>query len=342
MGRPALVAYATLFSFLLLAGRALAERVVLLRPAEEQPELSELFNRLQGELRMQGFDAKVTTSQNRVNFEDMQRLAEAANAEACIALTTVSGQPTVQLWFVERLSARPQSLSFSGGVDEEAALVLPLRTVELLRSGVLERRDPDPSRELVVSKVAAPVPPKPAVTNRRAARVERKMNAQILVGPSYGTLSERPFPAMFLALGAELRRPYSMALYFGFPISSSTHESERATARFSSVSFGGEVRVEHAFTSRPIRVQALSGIGGARISATAAASEPLHPLRSTGWVATAHIGTAAWLDVHPRLSLGGAVRLGGYLPRPVVQVENQELTLGRPTLDLFVGAAASF
>ncbi|MGC4068076.1 MAG: hypothetical protein QM784_26195 [Polyangiaceae bacterium] len=342
MGRLALLASTTSLVILLVAGRALAERVVLLRPIDDQPELSELFNRLQGELRMQGFDAKVTTTQARVSFEDMQRLAESARAEACIALTMTGGQPTVQLWFIERLSARPQSLAFSGGNDEDAAQVLPLRTVELLRSGVLERKDPEPSRELVVSKPAKSEPPKGAAKSERVAPIEYKRSAQVLVGPSYGTLREYPAPAVFLSLGSRLRGASSAAAYLVVPLSSATHETGRATARFSTIAFGAELRFEHAFARSPVRLQALGGVGGARIYATASATEPLHALRSTGWVASAHVGTAAWIDVHPRWSLGGTLRLGGYLPRPVVQVDARELTLGRPTLEAYFGVATAF
>jgi hypothetical protein len=342
MGRLALLAAATSLALSLTAGHAWAERVVLLRPIDEQPELAELFNRLQGELRMQGFDAKVTTTQTRVTFDDMQRLAESAQAEACIALTMVGGEPTVQLWFIERLSARPQALSFSGGNDEDAAQVLPLRTVELLRSGVLERKDPEPSRELVVSQAAATEPPKSAPKSHRSAPVAYTRNAQLLVGPSYATLRERPAPVVYLSLGTRVQGAYSVAGYFSAPLASATHEAGRATARFSTIAFGAELRFEHRFNGSPLRVQVLGGLGGARIYATASASEPLHALRSTGWVATAQVGAAAWVDVHSRWSLGGTVRLGGYLPRPVVLVDASELTLGRPTLDAFFGIAYSF
>ena len=112
--RRGTVAGGCALSVVLASALALAERVVLVRPTEEATQLAEIYVRLQGELRMHGFDAMLASSPTKVTFVEMQRLATLAQAEACVAFDVSDGQPTVYLWFVDRLTDSPRTFTFSG------------------------------------------------------------------------------------------------------------------------------------------------------------------------------------------------------------------------------------
>jgi hypothetical protein len=325
--------------------RAFAERVVLVRPNEELPQLTEIYNRLQGELKMHGFEAIFASAQGTATFVEMQRLATLAQAEACVAIEIVDGTPTVNLWFLEHSTKSARTFSFTGGDDAEFATVLPLRTVELLRSDASERQDT--SRDSVQkAPLAAPKKSqsKPVRERepRRVGETRRSFSARVATGPKWGALGVSPSLDAELSMGRRLNSSFELALLTTVPLTELSLSGTGATAHLRSYQFGAEVRFSHPVFQRRFFFECASGLSAAYVRATATTESQWSPRNSTGWSAVAHLGGGAWFGINSRFSIGATLRFGITAPRPVIEVAERRQTLGRPEVTAMLGVNAEF
>lgn len=323
---------------------ALAERVVLVRPGDDASHLTEVFVRLQGELRMHGFEATLASTATPPTFVEMQRIATLSRADACVSFEVVQGLPTVHLWFIDRLTNTPQTFSFTGSDDPESSSELPVRTVEILRSGVLERG-------IATNALPVNLPPSTTVLELSGSvrpvdvtlsTRQRPFSARFVLGPSFGALTKTPFFKGEFSVGYHFKPRLEVAAFGAIPWSRASLRTTNATARYSFYEMGMELRVHHPLGTSPFHLEYDAGVAAVYVSASAEATTPWVALRATGWTAMAQLGVGVWYDLTPYLAVGGLARLGYCIPKTVVEVGAQQQTLGRPNGALALGLATSF
>jgi hypothetical protein len=329
----------------LVTGAAFAERVVLLRPVEESPQLSEIFLRLQGELRMQGFEAVSANAETEPNLSEMKRIFSLAHADACISFETTKGFPTVHLWFFDPLTNSPQSFSLTGKDDAESASELPLRAVEMLRSSLLERRDatnetggigaPRPV-QLRLTGTVRPVSPQSLTWEMK------RVSARWALGPTWGALSNQALLETALSLGVRVLPHFELALLATVPLSTSKLRTNEATASYAFYQFGPEMRVLQPIGLRRFFLEYDAAVLATYLRATASATEPWVAMNAAGWTATAQLSAGAWYQVETHLALGLLTSLGFSAKRPIIEVGTRSQRLGRPYTSVGFGVTARF
>lgn len=329
---------------LLVSSSVLAQRIVLVRPAEEQVLLSEVFNRLQGELRMRGFEPIPATAAGLVTFAEMQAITDAAAAEACVAFESKEGLPTVHLWFVDKQSELKQSLSFSGPDDSDSAVVLPLRTVELLRSAALVRREfaDATSRPPAAPPVPRPMVPRQKSAERRLSPAPRLYSVRASAGAEWGSVTRAPSLSVDSAVAVRILPDWTVGVTVVLPFKDAEVAVERATARYSMVHALAELSFRHWLVSERLWLAPAWGLGATCVRATAEVDEPLAALHDSGWVANLSFSTGLWTRVLTRGFVGAQARAGIVFPKPVVDVSGSRFTLGRPVVSVGMGAGIEF
>src|SRR5690242_16055931 len=124
---------------LLLSWVAEAQRVALVRPPDADAVLLEVFNRLSAELRLQDFEVAILD--NGAEPRSVDAFADVARRTSSVAAVRFfrrGGSTAIDVWFGPRsgAAAHVHTIEPPGGLD--AANVLAIRTVDLLRTTLRE------------------------------------------------------------------------------------------------------------------------------------------------------------------------------------------------------------
>lgn len=331
--------FVAMVAVLMLSGLARpchAERVVLVRPNVGDVVLNEIFNRLQGELRMHGFDTILASASGVPAAAELGRVAELAQAMASVATERVELDLVAHVWFPDRETGESRVMSISLPETEEAPTLLALRTVELLRSSLRERADP-------FTATAAALPQSPA-----QARVDHKLPSPgssaapptpRIVLRSEGTifwsaLGNNPVPGFALSGGYRIVSRWTMAARFSLPLASNRLEAKHSRADYHVYRADIEARWPFALFLRQFGLEPLFTIGVARCVVSGHAIAPITGVNVATWTMTMAAGVGTWLRPLPRLSIGSVARIGVMVPKPLILVEQVQRPLGRPWVEV--------
>lgn len=118
---------------------AMAQRVVLVPPETKDPVLSDAFNRLKAELNIHDFEIDVRGASLGPDPTDaLTRVAQESDAFASIALLKREDQASVQIWLVDRVSGKATMRALQVEPGTDAANLLAIRAVDLLRASLRE------------------------------------------------------------------------------------------------------------------------------------------------------------------------------------------------------------
>ena len=191
MIRRALASLAIIVLCLVSANDASAERVVLVRPEPDDAMLVDAWHRLEAELRINDFDTDAIDASEGASPEAiLEDAAERRDAFAAIALVHHGSGTSVDVWLVDRVSGKTTKRTIEVKKGADAASVLAIRAVDLLRTSLREFS----SGERPPADVA---------------RVERKRDSRAL-----DVFRAPPEPRVHLAVGAALlvERGFGVAL----------------------------------------------------------------------------------------------------------------------------------
>src|SRR5690606_38449497 len=124
------------------------ETVLLIRPAPgARPTLLEAFNRLQGELRMHGFEMRVVEAPRPPSSATLERFADQGRAVAAVAFVEQGETTRVDIWISDRVTGKTTKRTIEPGADRHAGAVLAVRALELLRASLREYAELEPGAE---------------------------------------------------------------------------------------------------------------------------------------------------------------------------------------------------
>jgi hypothetical protein len=324
---------------LALPRAAFAQSVLLLRPPANDATLSEAFNRLRAELRLQDFEVTVLEpSGENMTPEQLEQEAQAAGAFAGISLTARAGGARADVCIVDRITGKTTQRRLAITDRSQAARVLAVRAVDLLRSSLRELPPGElPPADVVGAerKPEAPeirawsAPPRPLWQLRAAGAV---LDGPARLGPALGgsiVLSYLPV------------RRLSTALVLTGPL-----VGARYTARNGVASVRQELGVARAsWNLLPEGRFRLGPLLGAGVYHLQAQSEVASPLRSRSAGVFSFVGTAgidAELELAPALSIGATLNALLLTPRPIVAIDDAERELKEPLLMASLGLGVAF
>lgn len=323
---------AALFGFALAtAAAASPERVALVRPETESPVLLDAWNRLAAELRIHRFQVEIVEASGtrQTTPATLSEAARRVDALAAIALVEPeAGKAHVDVWLVDRTSGKTtmRTIAVRKGVD--AASVLAIRAVDLLRGSLREFESDERPPPDVVGVDPRPLPPVIAqLSARPEPRVRLRAEALLLgegsrfgaaLGPSLG-LSYRS--ADWLEVGVLASGPLVGGALETTSGSASTHqELGLVEGRFS---FLRSSRFEAGLNA------------AAGVHWLSAEGQPLPPLVSRTDHVTSFIGgvgLGAELKFGARLAVSMTLRAVGTAPRVGVAVGSESAVFPLPVV----------
>jgi hypothetical protein len=313
---------------------AWAQRVVLVPPTANDPMLSDAFNRLQAELNIHHFDIQVVNTEIGPDPTDaLTRIAQEADALASIALLHHEGQTIVQVWLVDRVSGKATMRALQVDPSGDAANLLAIRAVDLLRASLREfNPDEKPPADVVnVDRRAVPVvvqrlaerPPPVFALRAEAMALYERPHLGLGIGPALGgayLLGEA------FELGVTVAGPI-VGVKFNTPEGTTTIRQEMAWA---------ETRWHFVRTPRVSMGLGLMA-GALLINAQGQPEAPLIGQSQSLWGFLAGFGVHSQLHMAPRVAVEFSLRALGTAPKLGFKMDNQQTVIGLPILAGSVG-----
>ena len=322
----------------LLAWVAEAQRVALVRPPDADAVLLEVFNRLSAELKLQDFEVAILDTGVEARTADaLADVARRTSSVAAVRFYRLGADTAVDVWLGNRAGggAAMQTVAPPAGTD--APNVLPIRTVDLLRTNLREfgggERAPPPAARPAETKPPPPTPPAPAVPPNWKIRAEAIMlwNRSSL-GPSYGAS---------LGLARRIADHLEIGLVAAGPVVLGTNwaTSERSASvreelgwlelRFSGWALG------------PFVAGVSAGAGVMRLEV-----QGIRPAELSGkdqaWSFAVPLAGHLDLPLGGNAAIGVTVRAIGLTPRPGVGVGTTEAVVLFPLLGASAGLLVAF
>jgi hypothetical protein len=331
---PALSAALIALLSVLFTARAFAESVLLVRPAASDAGLSEAFNRLRGELALQGFETQVVEREGQTDIPpDVAEMAQRPGAFAGILLTRRLGAPVAEISIADRVNGKTSLHTLSLRNASDTPSILAVRATDLLRSSLRELapEEPPPPEAVVVDRPPAPKNV-PRIVSQPPTRFRLSVEAAALgvnvaLGPGYGPR---------LAFDVRALGRFGVGLMVTGPAFGASYETAlgSATVRQELV----QARVFYALgRSDQLEFRPAFAIGAYRLDAQGQVSAPL-------LARTAHVTSlAAGVDLNLAYHITRTWLVGldfsalGLTPRPIVAVDSARQSLAFPYLSASAG-----
>jgi hypothetical protein len=319
-----------------LCGAQTPPRIVLVAPSVEDALLVEAARHLRGELGIHDFELVEVRTEAVTEPNALSELATREHAMATISFVRRGDGASADVWVSDRATGKTsiRTLSIEQGTD--AARLLAIRTVDLLRASLSELNQmPEPTPEIVGR---SPTPPPPAAARwvEPVRRAELRLEALALLPtgeptPSFGGL---------LGVGYHARE-LDVRLSLGTVLLPARIENREVRARLRQDWLLAEA-LRRLLAGRRGYV-ALGVAGGAqRLQVEGSAELPWLGKSSSAWSAAVGPVLDTELALSPTWSLGLSARALLLLPKPVVDLGPEQRSLGSVTLGVSAGARARF
>lgn len=322
---------------LALAPTAYAQRVVLVRPENDNPVLVDAFNRLAAELEIHHFETQVVEQDVGPSpSEALAEIAQRSGALASIALVQESEHTSVQVWLADRVSGKTTMRTIDVGRGPDTSSVLAIRAVDLLRASLQEFEPGERPPPDVVNVDPRPIPP--AVSELTAepedALTLRAGALSLVEGTAFGF-------AFGPTLGVWHRTGIvEVGLVGAGPLVGARYTSELGSATLRQELAWLESRVRF-FHSGRVTLGTSLGAGAYFLQADGQALPPLESRSDRVWTGFGALGLHAEFSLFTRVAAGIGLRAIGLWPRVGVAVDRTSAVLspvvGEASATLAVG-----
>jgi hypothetical protein len=318
---------------------AFAQSVVLVRPPVSDKLLVEAFVRLRAELGLQDFEVLVVDPPADPHFpETIDELAQAKGAFAAISFARRAGERSADVWIADRTTGKTTVRTLSLDAVPDAASLLAVRTVDLLRESLRELA-PDEAPPPEVARVdRRPVPEPVRTFVRREPRPFRlRLTGTALVEPrevgaGYG---------VGIAFSRRLSERVTLGLGFAGPLLGASYRASTGTANVRQELGWAEL----GLTAARAGIFEVEGTLGLGVYHLAARSEVTPPLASRSDAVTSlagSLGALFELDATDSVAAVGGVSAVLLTPRPGVAVGAERTLFLQPLLRAELGLAVNF
>jgi hypothetical protein len=318
-----------------------AQRIVLLRPKTADPALLQAFGRLQGELTVHHFEVVVVdAAEDAPTPRELAQAAERVRAVATVSLIRTDGLASADVWISDRVTGKTSMRTIATDQRSEAASVLAIRAVDLLRASLREFGPGEP--------------PPPDVVGASPERAPEHVRRWATVPPAREALS--------VEAGAVMQSTLSpLGSLYGPSVSLGYAPAERTVVRatFQGLLFGGHASAggaslslanQQLFVELGYRVlsraawslEIAAAIGAHHLEVEGTASPPYVGRSDSAWTALAAGGVGVEFSLSRTAAFFATGRAIVLAPRPVARFANVELHYGRPALQAGAGLRVHF
>jgi hypothetical protein len=323
-----------------LAAPETRSRVTVVRTASSDPLIREANTRLRAELTEAGFEVLEVDRPQGAARDEVESASEETRSFATVAIERAGPGATADIWINDLVTGKTVVRRLSVGSESNAAAVLAIRALELLRASLLEVAVPAESTPAAEPRAA---PPADVMTWVEPARPRPPRAAHALGGPalSAGVLGLHSFQGIGPALGPVLRGSLGIGPHaFGRLTLASAFAAPTIVAE------GGEADVAQHFGSfelgwvlgtEPAAAYGFAGLGAYYLRTSGRAEAPLRASSDGVVSALATAGVGGIVRLRGGVALSADVALLGLVPQPVVMIAGQEVgKAGAPSLTMSV------
>lgn len=319
-----------------LAGAQAPPRIVLVAPSVRDVLLVEAARHLRGELGIHDFELVEVRTEVVSEPNSLSELAAREHAMATISFVRRGDGASADVWVSDRATGKTSIRTLSIEQGGDAARLLAIRTVDLLRASLNELNQmPEPTPE-IVGRTAAPPPP--AVTRwvEPVKRAELRVEALALLPTA------EPTPSFGMLLGAGYHaEPLDLRLALGTALLPAHIENREVRARLRQDWLLAEA-LRRLLAGPRGYVAAGIAAGAQRLQVEGSAELPWLGKSSSAWSAAVGPVLDTELALSRTWALGLSARALVLLPKPVVDLGAEQRSLGSVTLGASAGARARF
>ena len=341
---------------LLFATLTQAQCVILVRPPEADASLNEAFNRLRGELTMHGFEVETQTAEEAISPENLAERAESAKAVASVSFVCSKAFTTADIKISDRVTGKTSIRTIATPAGTDAASLLALRAVELLRASLREfGPQSEPPKDIVG---ASPQRASPSVAQwAQAPVVQRTVPIPpAIVAPvprraiftlRADAVAETQFPnppvayGFGAAAGMSLGSRFEARVVLAAPWFGAKYTATHANSQLHLLSGMGELAYLTPI-GRRLELQPLAALGMAHLTTFTTTMLPLTPQKPTLWLVMPSIGLGINVTLSKRWFWNTSGRIAALLHRPVLTVDDRQYSLGLPMVMVSSGIGARF
>ena len=322
-----------------VASTAVAQRVLLMRPATSDTQVLAALAHLQGELTVHHFTAHtIDAIAGPPATLPLDELARTQHVDAIIVLTVDVETVRAILWQPSPLGATGTQVSIEMSSRAEGPRALAVRVVDMLRARLAEPAEP---REVPLAQ-SPPDTPQPAEHGRTTASAHSLLTF-MLEAHAFAQLQGTAISPAFgpsLALGARVSPRFAALALAQLPFSGPIRAPDQASAALSQQQLFVELRVQ-LWAARQFSFHARADAGTQHLSVQGKTSGPYLSRHDDAWTALTGAGLGGELRVFGPLSLSLGARMLLLSPRPVVHVGNTRVRLLQPFFQLAAGLHVS-
>jgi hypothetical protein len=314
-------------------------RVAIVRTSASDRLLREASTRLRAELRDAGFDVVEVERAPGDPREEVEQAEGTTDAFATVAMNRTTSGAAADIWISDHVTGKTVVRRLRVGAEPNAAAVLAIRALELLRASLLEVAAPAPE---------APVPGVAPADVMSWVEPMLPSRAPHLTGPFRGTLLGAGALALHglrgvgLAIGPTLRisHPVHGPLFARLSLAGPLvgPEITRAEGKASVRQEFAALDLGWASNAAPLGAFAWLGIGAFDLHVTGSATGPYRS-KSEGVLSLLGMaGLGGVARASERVAFTAEVMVLGLVPQPVVVIANQDAgRAGAPSLGLSLG-----
>lgn len=318
-------------------GAEAVQRVVILEPRDDDAVLVDAFHRVEAELHIHHFETEVVDEDAGTAPSDvLGQVAEASGALASIGFVRHAGKTSVEVWLVDRVSGKTTMRRLEVGKSPDAANVLAIRTVDLLRMSLGEYDPEEPPPPDVVNVERRPLPP--AVQELATPETSYRLRIEAM-----SLFDGREFGFAFgPALGIHyVSAPIELGVMLAGPLIGAELETSLGSASVWQELGWLEVRLTPLERAR-FRLAFSAGAGVHLMQARGQANPPLVSESDAVVSALGALGAHAELGVSRTVAFAASLRALGLLPPPGVAVLSEREKLGVPLLVASLGVTVGW
>jgi hypothetical protein len=316
--------------------------VILVQPNTDHSEFSEAPTRIRAELETAGFDVEIVAGDPSLGPREQLEHVEQQSASGPTPVATIvlaSAGTGADIWIADRVTAKTTVRRIDIPQTSQAASILAVRTVELLRASLLEARPP----KRATTEATAP-PAAESLSDASDGLDFEDETSPTIWGPAidlgilalFGLNGIRPHlgPSLRLSLGT---LDFKGRLSIAAPVIGERLEQAQGAAAVKPLL--AQLDLVASFpVQRQMRLYGALGFGGYWVAVEGEAIPPAVAHDESAIGATFQLGAGAQIELSPRLWLFAEPQLVWLLPAIAVRIANQEAgRIGHPALSGTVG-----
>ncbi len=335
---------------------ARAQRVILVCPPEADATLNEAFNRLRGELTMHGFEVEIQTAEEAISPENLALRAESGHAVASVSFVRNQAFTTADIKISDRVTGKTSIRTIATPDGTDAASLLALRAVELLRASLREFGPQSEAPKDIVG--ASPQRANPTITQWAAVPVPQRPPPQVPPNPPSqrsrtiwslraDAVAATQFPnptsayGFGAALGLSMGYRFEPRLILAAPWFGAQYAASHATSQLHLISGFGEVAYLIPVGCR-LELQPLAALGLAHVTTFTNTILPFMPLNAINLALMPSMGLGVNVTLSKRWFWNTSTRVAVLLPHIALSVDSRQFTFGLPMLMVASGVGMRF